>query len=72
MNRSMYAKMTVPIDRIPGKNVPDWFIAIPRAALTIALIPPILKYVFGIEKKKSASQPKPPPEIFPPLDFLQY
>lgn len=34
------------------KNVPDWFIAVPRAMLTIALIPPILKYVFGLEKKK--------------------
>ena len=34
------------------KNMPDWIIAVPRACLTIALIPPILKYVFGIEKKK--------------------
>lgn len=34
------------------KNVPDWIIAVPRATLTIALIPPILKYVFGVEKKK--------------------
>lgn len=34
------------------KNIPDWIIAVPRACLTIALIPPILKYVFGIEKKK--------------------
>jgi len=33
-------------------NAPDWIIGIPRAILTIALIPPILKYVFGIEKKK--------------------
>lgn len=38
---------------ILGKNVPDWIIAIPRAALTIALIPPILKYVFGLEKNKT-------------------
>ncbi len=35
------------------KNMPEWFIAVPRAALTIMLIPPILKYVFGIEKKKA-------------------
>ncbi|MCI1273026.1 MAG: hypothetical protein LKG27_01170 [Clostridiaceae bacterium] len=41
-----------------GKNVPDWFIAIPRAALTIALIPPILKYVFGIEKNKKPEAKK--------------
>jgi hypothetical protein len=32
--------------------VPETFIAAPRAAITIALIPPILKYVFGWEKKK--------------------
>ncbi len=37
------------------KTMPDWFIAIPRATLTIALIPPILKYVFGLEKKKKAA-----------------
>lgn len=29
----------------------DSVIAVPRAIITIALIPPILKYVFGIEKK---------------------
>ena len=39
-----------------AKNLPDWIIAIPRSILTIALIPPILKYVFGVEKKKSAPQ----------------
>jgi len=36
-----------------AKNIPDWIIAIPRSVLTIALIPPILKYVFGVEKKKA-------------------
>lgn len=40
------------------KNIPDWFIAVPRAMLTIALIPPILKYVFGLEKKKSEDKSK--------------
>jgi hypothetical protein len=40
------------------KNVSDWAIAIPRAMLTIALIPPILKYVFHVEKKKKA-EPQP-------------
>lgn len=40
------------------KNVTDWAIAIPRSILTIALIPPILKYVFGMEKK-SKSAPAP-------------
>ena len=40
------------------KNIPDWIIAVPRAMLTIALIPPILKYVFGLEKKKSDDKSK--------------
>ena len=38
------------------KNIFDWIIAIPRAALTIALIPPILKYVFHVEKGKSKNK----------------
>ena len=42
-------------------NVVEWVIAVPRAALTIALIPLILKYVFHLEKKKKA-QPAPQPE----------
>lgn len=42
------------------KNITDWAIAIPRSILTIALIPPILKYVFGMEKKpKEAPKPNP-------------
>lgn len=40
------------------KNITDWAIAIPRSILTIALIPPILKYVFGMEKKPKEA-PKP-------------
>ena len=35
-----------------AKNIPDWITGVPRSMLTIALIPPILKYVFGVEKKK--------------------
>ena len=31
--------------------VPELLLAVPRAVITIALIPPILKYVFGLEKK---------------------
>lgn len=38
------------------KNVSDWVIAIPRSMLTIALIPPILKYVFHLEKKSKAAK----------------
>ena len=39
------------------KNITEWAIAVPRSILTIALIPPILKYVFGVEKKKSEPAP---------------
>lgn len=42
------------------KNITDWAIAIPRSMLTIALIPPILKYVFGLEKKKAAQKTEAP------------
>ena len=31
--------------------------AVPKAFITIALIPPILKYIFGWEKKKHANTP---------------
>ena len=47
-----------------AKNVSEWAIAIPRAALTIALIPPILKYVFHVEKNKPKPQ-EPVKEINP-------
>lgn len=43
------------IDRLP-----DIVTAIPKGILTIALIPPILKYVFGIEKKKCAVNKETP------------
>ncbi len=33
--------------------LPEAILAAPRATVTIALIPPILKYVFGYEKKKT-------------------
>lgn len=35
----------------------DVLMAIPKACITIALIPPILKYIFGYEKKKHVSKP---------------
>ncbi len=41
-------------------NVTEWVIAIPRAALTIALIPPILKYVFHLEKQSKKTVMKQP------------
>lgn len=37
--------------------VPETLLAAPRALVTVALIPPILKYVFGWEKKKSGAKP---------------
>ncbi len=40
------------------KNVSEWVIAIPRAMLTIALIPPILKYVFHVDSGKNKKAPE--------------
>lgn len=39
------------------KNIPEWVICVPRAMLTIALIPFILKYVFGLEKSNKNAKP---------------
>lgn len=36
------------------KQIPDLIPAAPKAIITIAIIPPILKYVFGLEKGKKA------------------
>ena len=48
-------------------NISEWAIAIPRAMLTIALIPPILKYVFHVEKKnKEKAVVQPAPQIITP------
>ena len=53
------------------KNIPDWVIGVPRAMLTIALIPPILKYVFGLEKKKKpAQQQEQQVAEAPKMDFI--
>ena len=38
------------------KMGPDIIIGIPRSIITIALIPPILKYVFGIDPKKETKK----------------
>ena len=38
------------------KNVSEWVIAVPRAMLTIALIPPILKYVFHVGKSDNKNK----------------
>ena len=51
-----YKNVTKVLQMIPDSI----FLGIPKALLTIALIPPILKYVFGLEKKpKTAQQPQP-------------
>lgn len=48
-----------------AQMIPDTIVmGIPKALMTIALIPPILKYVFGIEKHSSKKQPK--------IDTTQY
>lgn len=52
------------------KNIPDWLIGVPRAMLTIALIPPILKYVFGLEKKKKPAPDAQKPVEAPKMDFI--
>lgn len=52
------------------KNIPDWLIGVPRAMLTIALIPPILKYVFGLEKKKKPAPEAQKPVDVPKMDFI--
>lgn len=52
------------------KNIPDWLIGVPRAMLTIALIPPILKYVFGLEKKKKPAQQEQQVAETPKMDFI--
>lgn len=53
------------------KNIPDWVIGVPRAMLTIALIPPILKYVFGLEKKKKSAPQQEQVAQAPKLDFIE-
>lgn len=51
---------------------PDVFLfGIAKAMLTVALIPPILKYVFGIEKKAKAPQQNPQQIQNNPMDMLK-
>lgn len=44
------------ISQICKMSFDTFILGIPKAMLTIALIPPILKYVFGIEKKSKKAQ----------------
>lgn len=46
-------------------RLPDIITSIPKGILTIALIPPILKYVFGISKKSTNDKNS----SLPPLDY---
>lgn len=55
-NKKNIANATTILDRLP-----DVVFAAPKGILTVALIPPILKYVFGMEKKKDK----------PKQDFIQ-
>ena len=43
--------------------IPEIIIGVPKAMLTIALIPPILKYCFGIEKKSKHENVQPALEV---------
>ena len=49
INRKLYEKAIKALEFAPD----TFFFGIMKAMLTIALIPPILKYVFGVEKKSS-------------------
>lgn len=49
--------------------IPETLIAAPRAAITIALIPPILKYVFGWEKKKKDNNTNSFSHDYIPVNF---
>ena len=60
-NLSLHSKILELEKNVSGihttaKNVSEWAIAIPRAMLTIALIPPILKYIFHVEKKNKVAK----------------
>lgn len=46
------------------KMIPETILAAPRAMITIALIPPILKYVFGWEKKKTQHKETQAPQNY--------
>lgn len=51
-------------------KLPDIFMAIPKGIITIALIPPILKYVFGWEKKNPKKEKiEPMSQDFSVLNF---
>lgn len=53
-------------------RLPDVVGSIPKGILTIALIPPILKYVFHMEKKKSSEQKQEiqqPPIYYGTMNF---
>ena len=47
------------------KNVSDWVIGVPRSMLTIALIPPILKYIFHLEKKAKTAKVQDQQQVQP-------
>lgn len=54
------------------ERLPDVVFAAPKGILTVALIPPILKYVFHIEKKKHSEQKnelQQPPIYYGTMNF---
>ena len=56
------------ITRLLFDRLPDIVGSVPKGILTVALIPPILKHVFGWEKKAKSSSNNTN-EIKPPVDF---
>ena len=55
---------------ISEEALKEWIIGVPRAMLTIALIPPILKYDFGLEKKKKSAPQQEQVAQAPKMDFI--
>lgn len=51
------------------KMLPETILALPRAIVTVALIPPILKYVFGMEKKSHSKDMHPILDNYAAINF---
>ena len=64
-NPIAFDRAKVYLDRIP-----DILTAVPKGILTVALIPPILKYVFGMEKQKA--EVKEEPYVFQSYALLNF
>lgn len=63
-------KKTLDIALTYVDRLPDIVSSVPKGILTVALIPPILKYVFKMEKKGSKTKAKPP--VTPAYSLLNF